>query len=208
MGIQDRDWYQDAQRERDKQAALEATKRKFARYSSTHLGMKPPKPATVSPGSPQMGLIPMLVFWFAVMGVVYALMQQVLRPKPPVMSANGELVIQRAADGHFYAPGTVNGYPVNFLVDTGASLVSVSESVARKVSLTGGMATTFKTANGNRPGRVVGGVHIAVGPVSLPDVKVGIGLRMDKEDDALLGQSFLSRFSITLDGSTMVLKPR
>jgi aspartyl protease family protein len=206
MGIQDRDWYRDAQREREKQAALDATKKKFTRYTNTFMGIKAANNAS-SCGKPEMGLIPMLVFWFVVMGLLYALMHHYLKPKPPRVSANGELVIKRASDGHFYAPGTVNGYPVTFMVDTGATLVSVSETVAKKLSLNGGVQTTFRTANGDQPGRIVGGVGVAVGPMSVTGVRVGIGLRMADANEALLGQSFLSKFKITMDGSTMVLKP-
>lgn len=196
MGMQDRDWYRDLMREREKAAQMAATKSKFTRYTKSQ-----------SPQTRQMGLIPMMVFWFAVMGVLYVLMNYYLKPKPPTISANGDLTIKRSADGHFYTLGAVNGYPVQFMIDTGATLVAVSDSVAQKAFLTGGTPTTFQTANGDRAGRVVDGVGVSIGPVSVTGVKVGVGLSMADENQALLGQSFLSKFSITMDGSTMVLKP-
>ncbi len=201
MAIEDRD----AQRERDKQRQLDETRNKFASFSSKNLGRK----GQSEPSSPrQTGLIPMLLFWFAVMGLLYALMTHYLAPKQAQVLSNGDLVIPRAQDGHFYAPGTVNGREVMFMVDTGASLVSVSEPLAQAAGIEGGVPTTFQTANGERSGRVVDGVDVAVGPVRVTRVKVGVGLSLGDDSQALLGQSFLSKFDITLRQNQMVLRAR
>lgn len=154
------------------------------------------------------GTLGILAFWLAVMGVLYYFMDRYLQPAPVTVSARGELVIPRARDGHFYAPGLVNGQPVNFLVDTGASLVSVSEELARRAGLGAGESAVFMTANGQRPGRIVAGVPVTVGPVSVSAVRVGVGLTGPDSSDALLGQSFLSRFDILLQQDHMILRPR
>jgi len=158
--------------------------------------------------SRQTGLIPMLLFWFAVMGLVYGLMTYYLKPKQAQVLANGDLVIPRAQDGHFYTPGSINGREVLFVVDTGASLVSVSEPLAQAAGLRGGVPTTFQTANGERSGRVVSGVDVAVGPLRVSNVKVGVGLSLGDDSQALLGQSFLSKFDISLGQNQMVLRAR
>ncbi|MBB1076477.1 clan AA aspartic protease [Rhodoferax sp. 4810] len=209
MGTDDQDNHHDAQRERDKQRQLDETRSKFASFTNKNMGRQgkspPIKPA---PGPRQTGLIPMLLFWFVVMGLLYALMTHYLKPKQSQVLANGDLIIPRAQDGHFYAPGTVNGREVMFLVDTGASLVSVSEPLAQAARMTGGVPTTFHTANGERAGRVVDGVAVAVGPLRVTNVKVGVGLSLGDDAQALLGQSFLSKFDITLSQSQMVLRAR
>ncbi|APW48194.1 hypothetical protein BLL52_1940 [Rhodoferax antarcticus ANT.BR] len=156
----------------------------------------------------QTGLIPMLLFWFAVMGLVYGLMTFYLKPKQTQVLANGDLVIPRAQDGHFYTPGTINGREVVFLVDTGASLVSVSESLAQVAGIRAGVPTTFHTANGARPGRVVNGVDVSVGPMHVTNLKVGVGLNLGSDTQALLGQSFLSKFDISLTQNQMTLRAR
>ena len=86
------------------------------------------------------------------------------KPKQAQVLANGDLVINRSQDGHFYTTGMINGAKVKFMVDTGASLVSVSEKFARKAFIFGGVPTTFKTANGDRPGHgvVVGSVALSI----------------------------------------------
>ena len=203
MGLQDRDWYREAQRERDKQRQIDATRAKFSLFSRNHLGAKR---KAMSPT--RTGLIPMMIFWCVVMGLLYLLMTHYLKPKQAKVLANGDLVISRSQDGHFYTTGRINGQEAKFLVDTGASLVSVSEGFARKAFIRGGIPTTFKTANGDRPGLVVEGVGVSIGPVSVTNVKVGVGLHVGAENDALLGQSFLSKFDITMNKNQMVLRLR
>ena len=205
MGVDDRD----AQRERDKQRQLDDTRNKFAAFSRHNLGREtPPRSTKPADGPRQTGLIPMLLFWLAVMGLLYALMTYYLKPKQPQVQANGDLIIARAQDGHFYTPGHINGREVLFLVDTGASLVSVSEPLAQAAAMHGGVPTTFQTANGPRAGRVVDGVTVAIGPLRVTNVKVGVGLSLGDDTQALLGQSFLSKFDITLRQNQMVLRAR
>lgn len=154
------------------------------------------------------GLLPMMVFWGVVMGLLYLAMTHYLKPKQVQVLANGDLVISRSYDGHFYTVGTINGREAKFLVDTGASLVSVSEAFAQKALIRGGVPTTFKTANGDRLGRVVDDVGVSIGPVRMSNVKVGVGISANDEDEALLGQSFLSKFDITISKNQMVLRAR
>ena len=201
MGMQDRDWYNDQQREREKQRQLDATRAKFAGFSAQHLNAKATSPL-------KSGFVPMLVFWCVVMGLLYLLMTHYLKPTQTQVLANGDLVIERARDGHFYAMGTVNGRAAKFMVDTGASVVSVSEEFARQAGIVGGTPTTFHTANGPRAGRLVQGVTVGMGPVSVSNVRVGVGLVGGDDSDALLGQSFLSQFDIRINNKQMVLRAR
>lgn len=149
-----------------------------------------------------------VLFWLVVMGLLYLAMDHTLKPAPVVVTASGDLVIPKSRNGHFHVAGEVNGQPVNFMVDTGASLVVVSEAFARRAGLPEGVPITFRTANGELPGRVVQGVPVAVGPVAVSAVRVGVGLVGGAADDALLGQSFLSQFDITLGRDEMVLRRR
>ena len=178
MGMQDRDWWKEAQKERA---------RKKIHSNNTAL-----------PGGLKWGP--------TAMGLLYAGMTHYLQPKPVSISATGDLVIPRARDGHFYASGRVNGKPVNFLVDTGASLVTVSEEFAKSAGISTGVPTLFKTANGDLRGRIVSGIPITLGPVSVSSVRVGVGLVGDDAGNALLGQSFLSRFEIVLSKEQMILR--
>ncbi len=82
-----------------------------------------PAPATGLTRGLRWAPLGIVAFWLVVMAALYGLMTLVLKPPPVTVSANGDLSILRARDGHFYANGTVNGHPVRFLVDTGATTV-------------------------------------------------------------------------------------
>ncbi|MDD2925136.1 TIGR02281 family clan AA aspartic protease [Rhodoferax sp.] len=201
MGIQDRDWYRDAQREKEKQRQMDETRSKFSSYTRQHLSAKDRTPR-------QLGLVPMMIFWCAVMGLLYVLMTHYLKPRPAKVMANGDLVLKRSQDGHFYTLGKVNGVEAKFMVDTGASLVTVSEDFANRAWIRGGVTTVFKTANGDAPGRIVDGAAVSIGPISVANVRVGVGLRGHEAGEALLGQSFLSKFDIIMDKDQMVIRQR
>ena len=183
MGVQDRDWYRDAQNKRQRTARVH-------RISPTR----------------KTSSFWIVVFWVVVMGVMFLAMQRALKPKPAVVTAQGELRIPVGRDGHFRAEGTVNGKPVQFLIDTGASSVTVSEQFAASAGLYGGIPTVFHTANGSITGRTVRDVPVSLGPISVSGISVGVGLVGQGAGQGLLGQNFLSKFQITLDKNEMILR--
>ena len=157
------------------------------------------------PSSTRFGHLYIVLFWAAVMGVVWVAMERYMEPRAAVVTAKGELVIPRHRDGHFYVEGTVNGKPLRFMVDTGATGVVVSEAFAQGAGLPRGEPTTFNTANGPLAGRTVRGVAVTAGPLSVSPTSVGVGLS-SKRDVGLLGQSFLSKFDVSMAREQMVLR--
>ncbi len=112
------------------------------------------------------------------------------------------------ARGHFVAAGSVNGYPLTFLVDTGATSVALGAADARRLGIDykSGRAGTVGTA---------GGV-VSAWYVTLNVVKVG-GITLNQVDAVvvesglavpLLGMSFLNRMEMQRDGQTMTLTRR
>ena len=172
------------------------------------MSASPTPPSNDLPTSLKWGPFGIVAVWLAVMGVLYLLSAQYLKPKPVAVLPGGVLVIPMAPDGHFYATGTVGGKPAQFLVDTGASMVTVSEAFAQRAGLVGGTPTVFKTANGDLQGRVLTDVPVSLGPAQVSAVRVGVGLVGGEPDEALLGQSFLNQFEITLADKQMTLKPK
>jgi aspartyl protease family protein len=158
------------------------------------------------PGRLRWGPAAILAFWLLLGGGLYLAFQQYLQPKAVTVTAQGDLVIPRHRDGHFYVEGSVNGQAIRFLVDTGASSVVVSREFARRARLPEGEPTTFHTANGRIEGRTVRGVAVKAGPLAVSSTTVGVGLIGSEADEGLLGQSFLSRFDMTVSRKQLVLR--
>ncbi|KQP50067.1 hypothetical protein ASF44_01460 [Pseudorhodoferax sp. Leaf274] len=156
------------------------------------------------------GALAMVAFWLAVMAALYWAMDRWQQPRAARVMATGELLIPRHADGHFRIAGSINGEPVVFLVDTGASVVSVSEALARRAGLEGGERASFRTANGVREGRMVRAGRIELqGGAAVTGLRVGVGLQLGADDaQALLGQNFLQHFEVRMDRDDMRLRPR
>ena len=199
MGMQDRDWWRDEQQKRERNRAT--LDRAVSRVESPSRSGTP-----AVTGLLKWGHVCVVAFWLAVMGILYLGMNHYLKPKPLIVTMQGDVKIPRSRDGHFYAVGTVNGRPVRFLVDTGASMVTVSEAFATSAGLMGGEPTVFNTANGPLNGRTLRDIPVTVGPVSVSAVRVGVGLVGFQAGDGLLGQSFLSKFRIELSKDELTLR--
>lgn len=112
------------------------------------------------------------------------------------------------ARGHFAAAGALNGYPMTFLVDTGATAIAISAAEARRIGLDyrSGQAVGVGTAAGVVPAWRVKFNTVKVGGISVNQVDgmvVETGLNMP-----LLGMSFLNRMEMKRDGQTMTLTQR
>jgi len=115
-----------------------------------------------------------------------------------------------AADrqGHFIAEGLVNGVTVRFVVDTGATAVTLPASEALRVGLDyrKGMREAVQTANGVAPA-----YHVTLTSVKLGDIQLSAVDALVVEEGlpiALLGMSFLNRLEMRRDGQLMTLTRR
>lgn len=110
--------------------------------------------------------------------------------------------------GHFVADGTINGRRVRMLVDTGASLTTLSRSEADRIGLgyRNGARARVSTANGFVEGWQTSLGSVGVGSVTVRNVEAMV-LDTDLQI-ALLGMSFLDRFDLERQGSRLVLRRR
>ena len=112
-----------------------------------------------------------------------------------------------AADprGHFFTEGAVNGSPVRFLVDTGATAVALPASEARRLGVDYRKGRPGFT---NTAGGVVQAFRVRFDRVQLGDIELsGVdGVVIEQGlDIALLGMSFLNRLEMKREGETMTL---
>ena len=125
-------------------------------------------------------------------------------------SVSGPAAIILTADvqGHFLANGTINGKSVRFLVDTGASMISLGASDARRLGIDAskGQPGVSHTANGQTPVSRVKLDNVRLGEIVLNNVDALV--HQQEMPFALLGMSFLNRMEMRRDGSTMTLTKR
>jgi len=123
-------------------------------------------------------------------------------------AAGSKAVLTASSGGHFMAQGQINGKAVPMMVDTGASLVSLSVQEAQRLGIDykAGTPAQVSTANGVIP----------VWRLKLSSVRVGDVLVYDVDSVVtsgsmpyvLLGNSFLAHFQMTRTNDQMVLEKR
>lgn len=125
-------------------------------------------------------------------------------------SARGgsKIVISAGDGGHFMAQGSINGKATQFLVDTGATTVAMGASEAKRMGLdyTAGKPVRMNTANGQTIGYLLTLSSVRVGDVEVANVEAVISPQAMPY--VLLGNSFLTRFSMRRDSDQMVLERR
>ena len=118
-----------------------------------------------------------------------------------------KIVLPMGSGGHFMANGTVNGRAIQFMVDTGATAVALGVSDAQRLGIDyqKGAPVRMNTANGVAQGWLVKLQSVRIGEVEVYEVDAVVGPNMPF---ALLGNSFLSRFSMNRNSDVMVLERR
>ena len=123
----------------------------------------------------------------------------------PSVSGVANQRITRSLDGHFYVTAQVNGVPIRFMIDTGASMVALSAEDADRANVPlDGEVGIARGAGGDVEMTRTRIDSITVGGLTARAVR---GAVLDQLDHSLLGQSFLSQLqSVEISGDTMTLR--
>ena len=118
------------------------------------------------------------------------------------------LVLSAGSGGHFLANGAINGRAAQFVVDTGATFVSMGAADAQRfgVDWKAGQVGSAQTANGVMPAWRVKLASVRIGDVEVFDVDALVS--QQPIPSILLGNSFLNRFQMKRDHEQMVLERR
>lgn len=155
-----------------------------------------------------------LLIWALIfLGVLAAIglwddIRQTVRPKQNIVSG-GRIELPRAPDGHYYLSADVNGTPLRFVVDTGATQVVLSQRDAAEIGIDTDnlryLGRAF-TANGEVRTAAVRLDSIEVGRIRHENVPAVVN--EGEMEGSLLGMSYLQDFSsIEITGDTLVLTP-
>ena len=129
------------------------------------------------------------------------------RGEGQVVAAGTELRIRKSMDGHFWVNAELNGKTVRFLVDSGATVTSISTDTAARADIVpSGLPAIVQTANGTvRAGRARAG-RLKVGTIERRDLAVHVSEAFGPMN--VLGMNFLSSLrSWRVEGSTLILQP-
>ena len=119
-----------------------------------------------------------------------------------------QIMLSSGVGGHFTTIGTINGQTTQFLVDTGATNVSISQTEAERMNLRfrDGRRVMTQTANGSVPAHQLQLASVRVGDVEVRNVDAIV--IPGQMSHVLLGNSFLTRFQMRRDNDILTLDLR
>jgi aspartyl protease family protein len=159
----------------------------------------------------------MIAAWVAIFGIAFVLFAlrgefagfaERVRAEAtgsPILEG-GEVRIPVADDGHFWVDASVNGHRARFLIDSGASVTTLSDKLAREAGIrTDGSIVYVDTANGRSPVRQAYANKLEVGTIQRTDLPVDVN---DRDQSNVLGMNFLSSLrGWRVEGPDLVLRP-
>jgi aspartyl protease family protein len=153
--------------------------------------------------------------WIAAMAVLVLFFQRfiskLVKPIQDIelaLDAAGrpQVVLARNRVGHYVASGRINGEPVVFLVDTGATDVALPLPVARRLDLPLGAERLSKTANGTVRTWSTRLDSVDLGGLEVRRVRASVLPNMPGQE-VLLGMSYLKHFELIQRDGTLTLRP-
>lgn len=121
------------------------------------------------------------------------------------VDGNQEVVLDRNRAGHYVAPGKINGHDVMFLLDTGATNISIPAGIASEAGLQQGRPAMVGTANGVITVYQTQLDTVQLGSITLQDISANINPHMPDEI-VLLGMSFMKHLEMTQREGALTLR--
>jgi aspartyl protease family protein len=160
----------------------------------------------------RLGGVMVTAAWVAGLGLLTLLFSDFLagqrNPNAEVVSRHSgdrvRVVLEQNRGGHYVATAEINRTPVEVLLDTGATDVSVPEALAGELGLERGAQVMVTTANGTVPVYTTRLEEIRLGDIVLHDIRATINPH-GEADFVLLGMSFLGHLEFSQRGGRLIL---
>jgi aspartyl protease family protein len=127
------------------------------------------------------------------------------QPISSTSSGISEVRLKQNRAGHYVTAGVINGLEVVFLLDTGATQVSIPMHLATALGLQKGRASWVQTANGRIQVMQTTIQRLAIGDIQLIDVAANLNPAV-KSNEILLGMSALKQLEFTQSGQWLTLR--
>ena len=129
----------------------------------------------------------------------------------PAAVEGAQTVLPLRTDGHFWVEAQLNGQPVNFLIDTGATYTGISQSVAQRAGILpddGDQGVMLDTANGTIVARMATAGSLRFGSIEATSLPVAIGPDNEVETN-VIGMNLLSQLgSWRVENNQLILVPK
>lgn len=154
------------------------------------------------------------VMWIVLLGLLslyfYQWDKQAYNPNQSVQSTlvtTGayEITLKANRAGHYVASGTINGTNVTFLLDTGASDISIPAHIADKIGLKRGYVRRYQTANGIIENYTTQLDSISLGEITRNNIRASINPHVS-HNEILLGMSFLKTVELIQRGKELTIR--
>ena len=143
-----------------------------------------------------------------VAGQVWEQVKRDFNPGEPIQTGRSVRIF-KSEDGHFHINAKVNGYPVKFLIDSGATISTMSQADAQAADVpieTFGFGAAVDTANGVAMMRRARVDRLNIGSIERKDLAILVSVDVDELN--LIGMNFLSSLrSWKVEGDEMILVP-
>lgn len=161
----------------------------------------------------QLGHKFIIAMWIVVMIMVFFLFDNLLEsdynPNQQVYTQNTNeqrvVTLKRNRYGHYVTQGNINNQSVTFMLDTGATDISVPDKIAKELKLKYGQEQRYSTVNGSIIAYRTILKSVSIGDITLHNIRASINPKMD-DDEILLGMSFLKNIEFTQRGDTLILR--
>ncbi|SIR46804.1 aspartyl protease family protein [Aeromonas sp. RU39B] len=144
-----------------------------------------------------------LLAWLALLGLLTLYFSRQFQPE---VTARGELSLPRDPAGHYRLEGAINGQPVQLMLDTGATRVTLPKAVAQRLGITSHGQQQVSTAGGPVTvgmGRIE---KLEMGPLTLYDLAVFIN-PADPGQTVLVGMNAIGKLEMVQRGQRLLLRP-
>lgn len=123
----------------------------------------------------------------------------------PHNSGERKVTLKQNHQGHYVASGLINEQEVTFLLDTGATIISIPGNLANKLKLPIGSPQKVRTANGDTIVYRTTLDSVQLGNIRVPNLKASIAPQMTG-NGVLLGMNFMRQLEMVQRNNQLTLK--